>query len=185
VVHIQIRLEDSGEIARIERQKASDLAAVEALLDLAFGPDRYQKTAYRLRDRVAPVAALSFVARMSGRIVGTLRFWPVRIKKTPQDKSGVAALLLGPIAVEPGLKGKGIGIALMNHGILKARALGHRIVLLVGDPDYYRRVGFSQVEPGRLSMPGPVDVNRLMVRELEPGVFSGITGRISSVAGNQ
>lgn len=182
MVDIQIKLEDTGEFAHIELQKAQDLAAVEALLDLAFGPDRHQKTAYRLRDHVEALAELSFVARLSGRIVGTLRFWPVVIQKNPKDKTGVPALLLGPIAVEPGLKGKGIGIGLMNLGIQKARALGHRIVLLVGDPDYYRRVGFAQVEPGRLTMPGPVDVNRLMVLELAEGAFSGVSGQISSAA---
>ena len=176
---IQIKLVDSGEIAQIEHQDSADLAAVEALLDLAFGPDRHLKTAYRLRDHVAPLAELSFVARMSGRVVGTLRFWPILIKKDETDEGGVPALLLGPIAVEPPLKGKGIGIGLMNYGIAKARDLGHRIVILVGDPDYYRRVGFTQVEPGRLTMPGPVELHRLMVRELVDGAFAGVSGRIS------
>lgn len=181
MAQIQIKLEDSGEIAHIDLQKAADLAAVEALLDLAFGHDRHQKTAYRLRDNVAPLPELSFVARISGKIVATLRFWPVVIRKNPDDKTGLPALLLGPIAVEPGLSGKGIGIGLMKHGLSKARELGHRIVILVGDPDYYRRVGFAQVEPGRLTMPGPVDVQRLMVLELVPGAFSGVSGRISSI----
>jgi predicted N-acetyltransferase YhbS len=49
----------------------------------------------------------------------------------------------------------------------------------VGDPEYYKRVGFSQVEPGLLTMPGPVDINRLMWLELKPGALNDVSGLIS------
>ena len=181
---VLIALEDSDEIAEIELQESRDLDSVEQLLDLAFGPDRRQKTAYRLREHVDPLPELSFVVRLGGRLVGTLRFWPVLIKAGEGDETGVPALLLGPIAVDPALKGRGIGIGLMRHGLERARALGHRIVILVGDPEYYRRAGFSQIEPGRLAMPGPVDVNRLMGLELVPGAMVGVRGRISQALGS-
>lgn len=175
---IKIRLEDSDEVADIELQKMQDLEAVEHLLDVSFGPDRHQKTAYRLRDNVDPIPELSFVARLSGKLVGTLRFWPIVVKSDTDGKAGKRALLLGPIAVEPSLKGRGIGIGLMNHGLARARQLGHKIVILVGDPDYYKKVGFSQIEPGRITMPGPVDTHRLLALELEDGALANVSGRI-------
>lgn len=176
---IKIRLEDSDEVADIELQEMQDLEAVEHLLDVSFGLDRHQKTAYRLRDNVAPIPALSFVARLSGKLVGTLRFWPILIKGDAGDKASVPALLLGPIAVDPALKGRGIGIGLMTQGLARARQLGHKIVILVGDPDYYKRVGFSQIEPGRITMPGPVDTHRLLALELEDGALANVSGRIT------
>lgn len=163
----------------IEPQQEADLPAVESLLDAAFGPDRHEKTAYRLRDGVEPVDALSLVARQNGRILGTIRFWPVNI--SGEGRPPVAALMLGPIAVEPALKGKGIGIALMREGLARAKEQGHEIIILVGDYSYYSRVGFQHTEPGQLIMPGWVDPARLLALELEPGALQGVSGHITSV----
>lgn len=163
----------------IEPQQDKDLPAVEALLDAAFGPDRHQKTAYRLRDGVEAVSDLSLVARQDGRVLGTIRFWPIDIR--PSGAAAVPALMLGPIAVEPSLKGRGIGIALMREGLARAKALGHEIVLLVGDFPYYGRVGFEHTAPGRFVMPGWVDPDRLLALELAPGALAGVAGRIASV----
>lgn len=164
----------------IEAQGAADLPAVEDLLDRAFGPDRHGRTAYRLRDGVEPVAELSLVARSPERFLGTLRFWPIEI--APENGGdNIAALLLGPLAVAPDLKGKGIGITLMREGLARAREAGHRAVILVGDFDYYRRVGFVRMAPGQFTMPGPVDEARLLYLELAPGSLDGIAGDIVKV----
>lgn len=165
--------------AVIEEQRDDDLEAIEALLDCAFGPDRHAKTAYRFRDGVPPVDGLSLVARRDGKLVGTIRFWPVVI-----EGAGVAwdALLLGPIAVEPELKGVGIGKALMREALARARTQGHSLVILVGDLDYYAKVGFVRVPAGRLVFPGWVDASRVLYLELTPGVFEGVAGQVVPVA---
>lgn len=164
----------------IEPQADADLPAVEAILDLAFGPDRHTKTAYRLRDNVEPVDDLSLVARQDGKVLGTLRFWPILIRR--EGAADVPALMLGPIAVLPNLKGRGIGISLMREGLARAKALGHRIVILVGDYPYYSRVGFAHTEHGRFIMPGWVDLDRLLALDLAPGALEGVAGHIVSVA---
>lgn len=162
--------------AAIEQQGKDDLAVIEALLDRAFGPDRHTRTAYRFRDTVPPVDGLSLVARVDGRLVGTIRFWPVVVRGVDGDFQ--EALLLGPIAVEPALKGIGIGKALMREGLDRARALGHRLVILVGDFDYYSRVGFARVPAGGLTFPGPLDESRLLYLDLVPGALAGIEGEV-------
>lgn len=163
----------------IEPQQEGDLPAVEALLDAAFGPDRHAKTAYRLRDGVEPVHELSLVARQNGKVLGTIRFWPIHISR--EHAPPVPALMLGPIAVEPALKGRGIGISLMREGLARAKEQGHEIIILVGDYPYYSRVGFTPTEPGRFIMPGWVDPDRLLALELEPGALEGVSGHITSV----
>lgn len=155
-------------------QAPSDEAAIEALLDLTFGPTRRLKTAYRLRDGVAPVEALSLVAKREGALVGTIRFWPILLKPDDKRLSARPALLLGPLAVEPKLAGQGIGLALMREGLARAKALGARIVVLVGDLDYYGRVGFSRQPAAGLKLPGPVDPERLLALEIEPGALAGL-----------
>lgn len=162
---------------KIELQGPEDLDAVESINDRAFGPGRHQKTAYRLREGVDPVAALGLIARDKDQVLGTIRFWPIQIG--PETGAGTDALLLGPIAVVPELKGRGIGISLMKAGIERARALGHQLVVLVGDYDYYNRVGFARIPQGLIQLPGPVDYDRLLFLELVPGAFTGVRGMIS------
>jgi predicted N-acetyltransferase YhbS len=103
---------------QIRPERESDSAGVDALVDLGFGPGRFAKTAYRLREGVAPEAELSFVAEdLTNRaLLGSVRFWPVRI-------GNQRSLLLGPLAVKPELRGQGIGIALMQAALLRARRI--------------------------------------------------------------
>ena len=118
---------------------------IEHLLDLSFGPDRGRKVSYRYRRGVRPVAELCLVAAEGGRLVGAIRHWPVRLAGRP-------ALLLGPLAIDPARRGRGIGGALIRASLAKAEALGHRLVFLVGDPAYYAQHGFA-VAPRSVWMP--------------------------------
>lgn len=154
-------------------ERPEDSGGIELLLDSAFGPGRFAKTAYRLREGVAFLPELSLVAWEDGVMRGSLRFWPIEI-----GAARTSALLLGPLAVDPGQRGRGIAVRLMELALEKATALGHRIVVLVGDEPYYARVGFSAAAAQELRMPGPVDRNRLLARELAAGALSGVNGVI-------
>lgn len=157
----------------IRPEGQEDARAIEALVDRCFGPGRYAKTAYRMREGVAPEPRLSFVAveRGDGVLLGSVRFWPVSI-------GGETSLLLGPLAVEPELRGKGIGISLMQRGIEEARALGFASVILIGDEPYYARVGFAKLPRGRVKMPGPVDPERLLGLALKSGALDALSGDV-------
>ncbi|HLG88256.1 MAG TPA: N-acetyltransferase [Alphaproteobacteria bacterium] len=157
----------------ITHEIPADGADIERLLDLAFGPDRSEKTVYRLRAGVAPIAELCTVIREQGTLRGSLRFWPVVI-----GPERVAALLLGPVAVAPADRGKGYARALIWDGLRRARELGYRIVLLVGDEPYYAQFGFARPLAKRLELPGPVDLARFLALELEPGALGGVSGML-------
>jgi predicted N-acetyltransferase YhbS len=153
---------------------AADSAEIEALLDACFGLARRTKATYRLREGEHPVAALCHAARdPCGRLIGANSFWDLRI-----GEAGTPALLLGPLAVAPDLQGMGLGRALMRHGLAEARELGHTLIVLVGDEPYYARVGFRQVPPGKLLLPGPVDLARLLYLELAPGALEAASGLV-------
>lgn len=131
---------------------------IESLLDLAFGPGRFARSAYRLREGREAVAGLSFVCfGVGGELLGSIRYWGIRI-------GGVDALLLGPLAVHPRHQGEGIGLRLMQRSLEEADSLDHSGVLLVGDAPYYHRVGFEIVPPSRIIFPGPVDTQRVLWR---------------------
>lgn len=178
----------------ITAETAADAAAREAMLDRAMGPGRKRKSSEKLRRGRKPSEGLALVARdADGRLAGTVRLWDVGFQKeTPAGASGHllpggekepagepaggAALLLGPLAVDPALKGAGIGSALMRHAIAEAKRLGHRAILLVGDAPYYARFGFSAEKTGNLAMPGPYERHRFLALELEPGALDGAQG---------
>ncbi len=148
-----------------------DTEAIERLNERTFGPGRYAKTAYRLREQVAHRLEVSFTARVGTLLVGSVRLSPVRIGETK-------ALLLGPLTVEPAFRERGIGLALIERALKEAAANGHRLVILVGDEPYYGKCGFKRIPPGRAAMPGPVDPARLLVAELVAGAFAGVSGPI-------
>jgi len=161
----------NGRMWEIRAERAGDGAVIDALLDRSFGPGRYAKSAYRLREGVDPEAGLSFVAIEKGVLRGSVRFWPIIVGTAP-------ALLLGPLAVESEQRGRGMGIQLMQKGIDEARMLGHRVIVLVGDPPYYARVGFAPIKRGRVHMPGPVDLSRVLGLMLGDGALESLEGLV-------
>ncbi|MBV1707461.1 MAG: N-acetyltransferase [Hyphomicrobiales bacterium] len=155
----------------IEAWRDVDVPLIERLDARVFGPGRFARSAYRLREGGAPEFGLSRLARIGSMMVGANRMTLIRCGDRP-------ALLLGPLTVEPAFRKHGIGGRLIASSLEAARAAGHCFVLLVGDLPYYGRHGFSMVKPGQITMPGPVDPARLLVCELEPGSFVAASGLV-------
>ncbi|RZM12340.1 MAG: N-acetyltransferase [Sphingomonas sp.] len=140
-----------------------DPTAVEMLLDAAFGPDRFTRTAYTIRGGAKPVAALSFAALEDGVLVGSIQCWPIALV---DDDTSFPLVMVGPVAVVPDHQGDGIGRRLMTQA-LDAAALAHLddALMLIGDPDYYGRFfGFSAERTTCWAAPGPVERRRLLAR---------------------
>jgi predicted N-acetyltransferase YhbS len=159
-------------------ETADDAMAIERLHERTFGPGRYAKSAYRLREGADHRLDLSFTARIGTLLVGSVWLSPIEIGTTK-------ALLLGPLTVEPPFRERGIGHALIARALAAAKSAGHRLVVLVGDEPYYGKAGFKRIPKGRAVMPGPVDPARLLVCELTEGAFEGVAGLIrpDAVAG--
>ncbi len=143
--------------------------AIETLAADAFGPGRFVKSAFRLREGVPHEAELSFVALDGGVVVGSVRQTRIQIGCRQ-------AMVLGPLVVIPGLKSIGIGAALMERSMLAAKQAGHGLVILVGDEPYYARFGFQQVPMGQITLPGPADPARILYCEFEEGIVAEYAG---------
>ena len=158
----------------IRGERRSDIAAREKLLDAAMGPGRFAKSSERLREGRKPARGLALTAIEGQRLIGTIRLWPVT--------AGAAGgcLLLGPLAVASDVRSLGVGADLMRRALREARRRGYRAVLLVGDPAYYERFGFSAESTGLLRMPGPYDRERLLAHEFVPGALKGARGMIAA-----
>lgn len=156
----------------IRHELPVDGPAIERLHERAFGPGRFARTAFRLREGVPPDANLTFAAHVGTFLVGSIRVTPVAAG------GGHIALMLGPLTVDPAFEGRGIGAALMNRSIDAARAAGHDLIMLVGDAPYYARFGFTVIPPGQLLLPGPADPARFLALELVAGVLAQRRGAV-------
>jgi len=156
-------------------ERPQDAAAVDRLIMAAFGPGRFAKAAERVREGGrTPAYDVSFLAWDGERVIGCVQMWPVRIG----DR---AALLLGPFAVEPGLRSQGLGAALVRRACEAAAEAGHALVVLVGDEPYFGPLGFSAAAAAKVRMPGPADQRRVLVLALKDGADAGLEGMVLPV----
>ncbi len=146
----------------IRLEEPADSIIIDALQAEAFGPGRFARSAFRLREGVPHDARLSFCGIIGDDIAGSVRLTPVRIGS---DK----ALVLGPLAVAPRFKNKGLGRALVRTALAAAKEAGERYVLLVGDEPYYGPLGFERTAFGSVTLPGPVDPARVLIARLAGG----------------
>ncbi|HVY19067.1 MAG TPA: N-acetyltransferase [Bauldia sp.] len=149
----------------------AEAGAREVLLDRVMGRARVLKPSEKLRAGREPARGLALVARDQGKLVGSVRLWHV-------DAGGRPALLLGPLAVDQAAQGDGVGANLMRLAIARAKMIGHKGIILVGDPEYYARFGFTADKTTGLLMPGPVDRRRFLGLELDHSALAGASGRI-------
>ncbi|GAB4070026.1 N-acetyltransferase [Ancylobacter sonchi] len=165
----------TGPAPAISLERPADIAQREALLDLAFGrAARFGKTSERLREGRKPADGLAFAAHgADGRVVGTLRLWHVTAGPSRP------ALLLGPLAVHPWFRDRGLGKAMMVTAICEATRLGHGAILLVGDAPYYARFGFEVALTEGLWLPGAFERSRFLGLELKSGALKGARGLVS------
>ena len=160
----------------IRTERPLDGPRIETLLHRAFGADRHTRPSYRLREGIEPVRSLCFVAEAEGRIVGTIRHWPVRVGAEART------LLLGPIAVDPAHERQGIGRRLVETGLEAARAAGHETIVAVGTPAFLGRFGFSAADRFGITLPGLDDPRRLLALPLVTGALYGGGGAVARLS---
>jgi predicted N-acetyltransferase YhbS len=159
----------------IRPQKIADANAIGTLHAKAFGPGRFARTAYRVRESAGVDLDLSLTAWSGEDLIGVIHFTRIAIG----DRDG--ALLLGPLAVAPEFHGQGWGMKLIREGMARGAAAGFRLVLLVGDLPFYGKAGFTTAPPGRIRLPGPVDPARLLAAELISGSLAEYAGMVKGV----
>lgn len=144
---------------------------IDAINEEAFGPGRFARAAYKIREGGPHERQLSFVATHQGAVIASVRLTRIAAGEG-------RALLLGPLAVRPDFKNIGIGRKLVAIALDAAAKAGAPSVILVGDEPYYGPLGFKRIPRGQISMPRPVDLDRLLAVEIAPGAVAQLTGEV-------
>ncbi len=172
-------------IVRLEQDRDGD--CIQKMYCEAFGPGRFARTAYRIREGGDFARQISCVVEHRDKagekqacIAGTIRFSRIGIGQDRDKKRG-KALLLGPLVVSEHYRGYNYGIALMRHGLELARLAGFDLVILVGDLAYYQKAGFRLITAGDICLPAPYDPGRLLAYEIRPGCLEHYRGLISGI----
>lgn len=156
----------------IRKALPGDLTQISKLHARVFGPGRFARSAYRVREGKGHLSRYCLVAHLGSELVASLRMTEIAIG----GRRG--AVLLGPLAVDPDHRGMGIGTRLMREALASAKAGGTSLVILVGDDPYYGRFGFKAVPAGQIVFPGPVNPARILACELSPGAADAYRGLI-------
>lgn len=160
---------------KTRRATAADIAAISALHGRVFGPGRFARSAYRVREGKGHLSRYCLIAEAHGRLIAALRLTEITIGGRP------GAALLGPIAVDPDHRGEGLGSELMRKALDALKADGSELVVLVGDAPYYGRFGFKPVPPGQITFPGPVNPARVLAADLKPDAVTHYRGVVAAL----
>jgi predicted N-acetyltransferase YhbS len=147
---------------KIRNEIPEDDYNVEKIVSAVFGPGRFAKTAYRLREQSDYKVLFGLVTENHlGKIVATVRVAQMN------DYENTA--ILGPIAVNPDLRNIGLGMALMKECEKYCQHFHIKRIILVGDPEYYSRFGYVPSEAYDIQFPGPVNKKRILGKKLVNG----------------
>lgn len=162
----------------VRKAAPQDVPEISRLHARVFGPGRFARSAYRVREGKGHLSRYCLVAHLGGELIASLRMTEITIGGRP------GAALLGPVAVDPEHRRLGLGTKLMNEALAAARAGGTALVILVGDHPYYGRFGFKVVPAGQIVFPGPVDPMRVLACELKDSAVADYRGLITAIPSN-
>ena len=157
----------------IRAETSKDIVAIRHVLEMAFGQASEARLVEALRQADALVTSL--VAVEKEQIVAHIAFSAVVIESAHATANVVA---LAPLAVLPTHQRRGIGSELVRRGLMQCRQLGHRAVLVLGEPAFYERFGFIKASLHGIWCPFDVPDEAFMAAELFPRALVGHSGSV-------
>ncbi|NQY82240.1 MAG: N-acetyltransferase [Alphaproteobacteria bacterium] len=151
-------------------------SARNALITACFADPQPGRAAFKLREDVAPIDKFSYVALDGATVIGSLRFYPLRL---PNDAE---VLMLGPLAIAPLLRGHRIGQRLVQHGVDMLKSTSYNGLIVIGDAGYFTALDFDVALTQHLKLPGIVAPLTLLGLEWHVEFLSQQSGMLRRIA---
>lgn len=159
----------------LKSETNDELASIREVVTMAFARTSEAELVEAIRNSPNFIPELSLVASENGEVLGHILFSAIVIASQEQT---VPALALAPLAVKPSHQRQGIGSQLVQVGLRQCQDLEHSIVVVLGDPGYYKRFGFQTASSFGIDAPFPVPDEVFMVLELKHGALIGVSGTV-------
>ena len=147
-------------MSNIRQITKDDNEKILKLLNQSFGPGRFARSVYRLREIKGRETDISYVNEKNNEILSSIQYFQTYLN---QDLLG---LLLGPLAVEPRYRGQGFGVELVKHTIqIIKKETNYDFILVIGDNEYYKKFGFEKINHD-LNFFGPVNIDKVLILDI-------------------
>ncbi|MFX1256925.1 MAG: GNAT family N-acetyltransferase [Promethearchaeota archaeon] len=162
-------------MVRIRSESSNDYKQISDVIYSAFKQKYEVRLVETLRSSSDFIVELSLVAILNNLIVGHILFSKVTIKSEIHD---TPALALAPLAIRQEFQNQGIGSALVKKGIEECKRLNHKIIIVLGHPNFYPRFGFKLAYNFGIIAPFDVPNESFLILGLTSDALDGISGTV-------
>ena len=144
-------------MSHIRQISNEDNDKIIKLLYKSFGPGRFARSVYRLREKNDRDTEFSYIYELNNQILSSISYYKTFLN------NDINGLLLGPLAVDPEHRGKGYGVELVKYTIaLIKKTMAYDFILVIGDYHYYEKFGFKKID-NTFSFYGPVNSEKVLI----------------------
>ena len=148
-------------MSHIRQISNEDNDKIIKLLYKSFGPGRFARSVYRLREKNDRDTEFSYIYELNNQILSSISYYKTFLN------NDINGLLLGPLAVDPEHRGKGYGVELVKYTIaLIKKTMAYDFILVIGDYHYYEKFGFKRID-NTFSFYGPVNSEKVLILHLK------------------
>ena len=148
-------------MSHIRQISNEDNDKIIKLLYKSFGPGRFARSVYRLREKNDSDTEFSYIYELNNQILSSISYYKTFLN------NDINGLLLGPLAVDPEHRGKGYGVELVKYTIaLIKKTMAYDFILVIGDYHYYEKFGFKKIN-NTFSFYGPVNSEKVLILPLK------------------
>jgi predicted N-acetyltransferase YhbS len=148
-------------MSHIRQISNEDNDKIIKLLYKSFGPGRFARSVYRLREKNDRDTEFSYIYELNNQILSSISYYKTFLN------NDINGLLLGPLAVDPEHRGKGYGVELVKYTIaLIKKTMAYDFILVIGDYHYYEKFDFKKIN-NTFSFYGPVNSEKVLILPLK------------------
>lgn len=160
----------------LRRENSNDFNEINLLIEEAFNNNFEKELVEKIRKNPRHINELSLIAEDIDEIAGHILFSEIIVKG---DIDYLGGLAIAPLSVKPSYQNQGVGTALIHQGLLLAKALGYKFVVVLGHSDYYLKFDFKKASSFNIESPFEVSDESSMVLELRENSLQNISGTVN------